>query len=649
MFQISFLHSSLLFFAAATILPLIVWLIARRKPRQIVIPSLRFVRQSQEEQKKRSQLKNILLLIIRMLIILLISLAIARPQVFSPKLKASSKHPPTALGIILDTSFSMDYFHEGKSNLQRAKEAIEKINTFCKPADKVLLITLDEGWNTLHSQLFAGKIPLDLLSQIQITHDPLSIEGALKQAKEKLSLSGLPNKELYLLTDRQAMDYPKSFDIDLHLIPLNLAKINENISISGLKPRSQLVDKTRRQSLDFTLINHGAEDVKDLLIRAVLKEQRVSEKFVDIAAGQERQESITLELMEDGWQTGYVEVVEERLLHDNRSYFAFSHSLSPKLAVLSVQSALPFYLESALSVFAGGADRYKLIHPDALKLADAQNFTHFVFYDMGGSSAKISEFFSLLKSQDRGAVVILNEHMSSNARKLWENIFSCSIGSFQAGYKDLSSFNRHHYVSSLIGDKELANKRSSHFFPLKANQAVALVSAGSDALVLNKDKNILFGFDPAKYANNLFLGPIFPLLSYRSLEYSSQSSAEGNKLNIGDLIEGEELTLPDGSKIKSGNRSHRINSPGVYFSSNAAATIAYAVDADPKESRNNPQDFSSLKYIKAMKKDWTEQLFISRLGHDVWKLLLMAALILFLIEIMIIKISEFKAADQQGQ
>ena len=203
----------------------------------------------------------------------------------------------------------------------------------------MLLISLDESWNLLHSQVFAGKIPEDLISQIGITHNPISITDAFKQAKDKLALSGLPNRELYLLTDRQAADYPDKFELDVHLIPLELEKTRENISISELKPRSQLVDKTRRQSLDFTVINHGAEDVKDLLIRAILKDQRVSEKFIDLPAGQQKQESITIELMEDGWQTGYVEVVEERLLHDNRSYFAFPHSLSPKLAVVSTRGA----------------------------------------------------------------------------------------------------------------------------------------------------------------------------------------------------------------------------------------------------------------------------------------------------------------------
>lgn len=646
MFQLTFLHSSLLYLTAATILPLIVWFIARRKPPKVVIPSLRFIKQSQDEQKKRSQLKNILLLIIRMLIILLITLAISRPQLFSDRLRQGSQHPPTALAIILDTSFSMDYFHEGKSNLDRAKEAIIKINSLCKPSDKLVLITLDEAWNTLHSQIFAHQIPLDLISKTQITHNPISIELALNEAKNKLQLSGLPNKELYLLTDNQAMDYPKSFDLQLGLIPLQLQKTTENISIQELKPRSQLVDKTRRQSLDFLIINHGSEDAKELLIRAILGDKRVSEKFIDLKAGQQRQESITIELVEDGWQTGYVEVVDERLLHDNRSYFAFSHSLSPKVAVVSQRPTLPFYLDSVLNVFTGGANRYRIVHPNAMTLSDAERYSHFVFYDLGSSNVKIPEYFSFLKSRDQGALVFLNEQLEPSLKNTWQSIFSCRIGSFNNQSKELGNFNNHHYVSSLIANKDLANNKSSHYHSIKAVQSVPLVQAGSDALVLSMDKNILFAFDPASQTNPLFLSPIFPLISYRALEYCSQSNAQGNKLKLGELIQADELTLPDGSKIKSSNRSHRINSPGIYSSSNANAAVRFfAVDADIQESRNIIQDFSTVKYIKTMKKDWTKQIFISRMGHETWKYLLMAALALFLLEIIIIKTSEFKAVE----
>ncbi|MGC9362859.1 MAG: BatA domain-containing protein, partial [Candidatus Syntrophosphaera sp.] len=84
---LSFLNSGLLLFTAATVLPLLIWLLAKKKPKRVVFPTLRFIKASQEQEKKRSKLKNIILLIIRMLIILLVTLAATRPLLRSSGLK----------------------------------------------------------------------------------------------------------------------------------------------------------------------------------------------------------------------------------------------------------------------------------------------------------------------------------------------------------------------------------------------------------------------------------------------------------------------------------------------------------------------------------------------------------------------------------
>ena len=148
MFQLSFLNAGLLIFAAATVLPLLIWLLAKKKPPQLLFPSLRFIKLSQEQEKNKTKITNIILLIIRMLIILLTALAVARPmlasKVFDAKaLGSSSKHPPTALAIIVDTSYSMDHMDEGKSLLQKAMDAIGVINAQASEADRLILISRD--------------------------------------------------------------------------------------------------------------------------------------------------------------------------------------------------------------------------------------------------------------------------------------------------------------------------------------------------------------------------------------------------------------------------------------------------------------------------------------------------------------------------
>ncbi|NLO11891.1 MAG: hypothetical protein GX122_05645 [Candidatus Cloacimonetes bacterium] len=643
MFQLSFLHTSLLIFAAATVLPLLIWLIAKRKPPRVVFSSLRFIRLSAQEEKKRSKLQEILLLIIRMLIILLFTLAVARPQVFSSRLKQSGKHPPTALAIVVDNSFGMDYLHEAKTALDRSKEALEKINALTNSTDKVIILTLDESWNTQHGQSYAGKIPGDIINSIAITHLPLSMEAAMDEAHTKLVESGIPNRELYLLTDRREADYPADFPLPVHLIPLTAPQSWQNLSIKDVTPLPQLVDKTRQQSLQFTLANHGDALRTDVLIRAVLGETKVAEKFVSIPARQEIKETILIELRQDGWQTGYVEVVDERLMHDNRSYFAFPHRLNPSLAVITQDASLPFYLQGALDVYRGGG-KLKLIAPDALVMADLEEYQNFVIYKPGPIGPRLKEFIESLRHQKRGAVVFLDENMGKDLASWWSSMFDCQIGGFLRDAKELSYFNPHHYVSSLLGGTELSQKRVNHYWSCQASGSVALAKAGKDDLVLAKDNMILFALDPAAMQNSFFIGPIFPVLAYRALEHSGLALAGGNRIELGDLITAQELTLPDGSVLQLANRSYRAGKPGIYHSriANGEAT-AIAVDYHYQESENNPQDYQKLKYIKSLKADWQKQLFRSRLGYDIWKTLFLVALALFLLEIGIIKLASLKA------
>lgn len=204
MFQLSFLNTGLLFLAAATVLPLIIWLLAKKKPPQVIFSSIRFIRKTEKEQKSRTQLKNILLLIIRMLIILLCVLAAGRPFLRIKGMKPGKTHPPTAVAVILDTSYSMDYLDNGKSVLEQAKTALQEINKRLTPQDMVTLITSDESWNRVNSQLFTGKLPDDLIAKIQTTWVPLSLDKLTAYATQKLKESQFSNREIYLVSDNQS-------------------------------------------------------------------------------------------------------------------------------------------------------------------------------------------------------------------------------------------------------------------------------------------------------------------------------------------------------------------------------------------------------------------------------------------------------------
>ena len=397
MFQLSFLNATLLFFALATILPLLIWLLAKKKPPKIVFPTLRFIKLSKEQEKSRSKLKNILLLIIRMLIILLVVLAVSRPMLSSPKLKPSGKHPPTAIAILIDTSYSMDYAESGKSSLQYAKDALEKINSKANPDDRFIPLSSDENWNLMHSQIYAGSLPETLIDQLKITFNPLSLEEMLAQAETKLSESQMPNREIYLITDLRIPPTKLKTNIPIALIPLPETSDYENLAIISANALPQLVEKHKQQLIQFTVANYGSTDRQDVLVKAVINDIKLAEKFISIPSQSTIIETIPVDLRSDGWQSGYVEVNDERQIMDNRFYFAFPFYSKPRIAVISQNNNLPPILATVLRVYSSST--LQVISPDALSLSDLDKFQLFIVYDCGPLTTRLREIFTTLQNR----------------------------------------------------------------------------------------------------------------------------------------------------------------------------------------------------------------------------------------------------------
>jgi len=638
---ISFLNTGLLVFAAATILPLLIWLLAKKKPKRIVFSSLRFIKQSQEQEKKRTRLKNIILLIIRMLIILLVTLAVARPLFRSRHLKPSAKHPPTALAILLDTSYSMDYVYEAQSNLDRAKQAVRQINARCTPQDRLILITSDQDWNRLHSQIYAGSLPEDLIEGIRISYTPLSVAAMLELGETKLREAQLANREIYYITDIQQQEYPASAELPLSIIPIGTGQGYDNLSCSGARVLPQLVEKTRRQSIEFKLNNHGDQDRNDVLVKVVLGEVKVAEKFVNVPARQSINQSIVIDLPQDGWQSGYVEVMDDRLSSDNRSYFAFPFQLTPRIALISSLNQAPEYLSTLLSVYAGNQGRIDLLHPDRVNLSSLDDYQTFVFYQTGNLSPRLREVITALPKRNQGALFCLDKNLPLDAKSFIGSLFGADLGSWKTQPTSLSYINQHHYITSLLAGKNIQNNRLTDFWRASSAGGVVLLGSGRDALALARDNLVLWAFDIGSRGSSFFLDASFPVFAYRSLEYISTAISGGEGYTLGEIVTANRITLPGGDDLELANRSYQLSSPGLYTLHTAGKSeTVIAVNAPLQESEFTAMDFSGLKYVRLLDENWQDSLFHTRLGHDLWKYLLAAALLLFLIEIILVKLEE---------
>ena len=79
----AFLNASLLAGGALMAIPVILHLLMRQKPRQLVFPALRFVKERRESNTRRLRLRHWLLLALRCAAVGLVAVALARPSVAS--------------------------------------------------------------------------------------------------------------------------------------------------------------------------------------------------------------------------------------------------------------------------------------------------------------------------------------------------------------------------------------------------------------------------------------------------------------------------------------------------------------------------------------------------------------------------------------
>ncbi len=118
--DISLLHAGLAAGAALAALPVILHLFMKQKPKHIIFPALRLIRERQKRAKKQLKIKNWLLLAARMLLLALMALALAQPTLNSES-SLGTGEVPTAMALVFDTSLSMEYNERGKDRLTEAK------------------------------------------------------------------------------------------------------------------------------------------------------------------------------------------------------------------------------------------------------------------------------------------------------------------------------------------------------------------------------------------------------------------------------------------------------------------------------------------------------------------------------------------------
>ncbi len=139
-----FIHPILLGGTALVVVPVLLHLIMRQKPKRLLFPAFRFLQQRAKTNQRKLRLRHLLLLLARMALIALICLALARPRAFSDRFTLGDDRP-SACVMVIDTTPSMEYTIAGQSRLEEAKRrALELLNEL-PPNSRVAIIPTHEA------------------------------------------------------------------------------------------------------------------------------------------------------------------------------------------------------------------------------------------------------------------------------------------------------------------------------------------------------------------------------------------------------------------------------------------------------------------------------------------------------------------------
>ncbi|MDT8390039.1 MAG: BatA domain-containing protein [Lentisphaeria bacterium] len=249
--MMTFTYPWILAGAAAAVIPLALHLMRREITRDLLFPSVRFIRKGPVPKKGERRLRDILLLLLRMVTLILLAVFFAAP--FYPLPPAVPGADPAKTHIVLlDVSASMSA--KGKQDqILAAMKALATEN----PNHEFHVMLSANGVVETRPALTAGSI-IDHMAAIRFGTAAGDHADALRQVVRQITAS--PGAALTIISDFQVTDWAAEIlpelppDTPLHLVPIGSPE--SNLSIQSARPRREGTDGSHVQ---VDIRNHGPE------------------------------------------------------------------------------------------------------------------------------------------------------------------------------------------------------------------------------------------------------------------------------------------------------------------------------------------------------------------------------------------------------
>ncbi len=395
----NFLYPQFLFGLLAVSIPIAIHLFNLQKPRKILFPNVRFLKQVQQSTSNKLKLKHLLILLSRICFIIFLVLTFAQPFLIN-KDAGNMKGKPY-VSLYLDNSFSMQNELAQDKALDVGVKSIQQLTELFPGTTSYGFLTNDfEG----KDQYFRNKDKLnERISEIGFSNNYRDAAAVLKRQHQIMQTQGAENKHIVWFSDFQKSTIGDlstlKFDslIHYHFVPIQNPDLS-NVSVDSLWLSSPLVKVGENNVLEANLLNSGTKEVRELTVKLYIDNIQVSSAVVDIKPGSYTKTTFEFNINGEGQKKASIRFEDHPVAFDNEYFFTLN--VSPKINILHLYDGNGEYVSNVFaneSIFqatnsrSGDFDYSKIATTDLLVLDAVTTLSPALiksakdFMDKGGS------------------------------------------------------------------------------------------------------------------------------------------------------------------------------------------------------------------------------------------------------------------------
>lgn len=633
-----FLSPLLLALGAAVAVPLILHLLHRHQGPQLIFPALRYLRRAEKENARRIKLRQLLLMALRLAVLILLVLAAARPILR----RGGAGHEPTAVAIVLDNSLSTGLIVGEERVLDQLKARALETLARARPDDRFWVIRAGSPWEP--AGMAEPAVAAQRVRETEVSAGRADLDAALTRARALLA-TGAEGRatEVHLLTDLQATSFSKTTSEATEgasatplLVwgPRDAAPHNAGITQvaigGGAAPRAGEQASIAVEVSGTTAKSSGAAAAESIPLRLVIADRVIGAATATPGATT----LLPFPPRSTGFASGYVELDPDALRGDDRRYFVVEVQPPPNVALVGQ----PAFIGEALAVLAD-AKRIQRVGAGAADVVVAPAAAGIDVVRRGGTAV-------ILAPATPVEIPAANQRLAT-AGVPWRFASANLTGEAKLAVDELDD--------EIL--TPLANVRVREAYELRREgegsdeEALLRLSDGRAWAVRGElpggGRYIVVASPLSTEATTLPTSPaLVPLLDRLTGAWAAATPVHAEVTPGSTMALAPQATTvvrPDGSRDEVvGGREYQVpGRPGVYQVMAGEQVIdAFAVNHDPAESDLSRLDDRALRAALAGWQSeristpaaWADAIYRQRLGREIWRPLVLAALAFLLIE-----------------